>query len=136
MSIDGTDATLLRHAIANAAQGAVQAIAGGQAVEAAIGGMVDYVLDSVPGRVKRLGIPRDRLDAMCAAEPEARQMRAAIATGPELIAHVAAGNLPNPALMSMVLGLLAGGILKSSRTHTQKLAWLAAAGDAPQVRAT
>lgn len=68
VSIDGTDATLLRHAIANAAQGAAQAIAGGQAVEAAIAGMVEYVMASVPGRVKRLGIPRDRLDAMCAAE--------------------------------------------------------------------
>jgi len=68
VSIDGTDATLVRHAIANAAQGAVQAIAGGQPVERAIAGMVDYVLDSVPGRVKRLGIPRERLDAMCAAE--------------------------------------------------------------------
>ena len=26
--------------------------------------------------------------------------------GPELLVHIAAGNLPNPALMSMVLGLL------------------------------
>lgn len=33
-------------------------------------------------------------------------MRAAVVTGPELIAHVSAGNLPSPALMSLVLGLL------------------------------
>ena len=32
--------------------------------------------------------------------------RAALAVGPELLVHIAAGNLPNPALMSMVLGLL------------------------------
>jgi hypothetical protein len=47
-----------------------------------------------------------RLDAMCSAEHEQRQMRAAMVTGPELIAHIAAGNLPSPTLMSMVLGLL------------------------------
>jgi hypothetical protein len=32
--------------------------------------------------------------------------RAAMAVGPEFLVHIAAGNLPNPALMSMVLGLL------------------------------
>ena len=47
-----------------------------------------------------------RLDSMCSAEQEARQMRAAIAVGPELLVHIAAGNLPSPALLSMVLGLL------------------------------
>lgn len=48
-----------------------------------------------------------RLDSMCSTEHEARQMRAALVTGPELIGHIAAGNLPGPTLMSMVLGLLA-----------------------------
>ena len=47
-----------------------------------------------------------RLDSMCSAEQEARQMRAAIVTGPELLVHIAAGNIPSPTLMSMVLGLL------------------------------
>lgn len=47
-----------------------------------------------------------RLDSMCSAEQEARQMRAAIATGPEMLVHIAAGNIPSPTLMSMVLGLL------------------------------
>ena len=47
-----------------------------------------------------------RMDSFCSAEHEARQMRAALAIGPELLAHVASGNLPAPALMSMVLGLL------------------------------
>lgn len=47
-----------------------------------------------------------RMDSMCSAEQEARQMRAAIATGPELLVHVTAGNIPSPALMSLVLGLL------------------------------
>jgi hypothetical protein len=47
-----------------------------------------------------------RLDTLCSAEHESRQMRAATALGPELQVHFAAGNLPSPALMSMVLGLL------------------------------
>lgn len=33
--------------------------------------------------------------------------RTALARGPELLVHVTAGNIPNPALMSMTLGLLA-----------------------------
>lgn len=33
-------------------------------------------------------------------------MRAALATGPGLLVHVGAGNIPSPTLMSMVLGLL------------------------------
>lgn len=47
-----------------------------------------------------------RLDVVCATELEQRQMRAGLALGPELLVQVAAGNLPNPALMSLVLGLL------------------------------
>ena len=48
-----------------------------------------------------------RLDRMAAAEPEQKSNRAAIATAPELLAHFAAGNLPNPMLHSVVLGVLA-----------------------------
>lgn len=48
-----------------------------------------------------------RLDGFSSSDHEGQQMRAAIVTGPELVAHIAAGNLPNPTLMSMVLGLLA-----------------------------
>lgn len=55
--------------------------------------------------VAELGHAR-RLDAFSSGEVEGRQMRAALATGPELIAHITAGNLPVPTLMSMVLGLL------------------------------
>jgi hypothetical protein len=47
-----------------------------------------------------------RFDAFCSDPHEQRQMRAALALGPDLLVHVAAGNLPSPALMSMVLGLL------------------------------
>jgi hypothetical protein len=47
-----------------------------------------------------------RLDAFSSPELESRQMRAALASGPELLAHITAGNLPVPTLMSMVLGLL------------------------------
>jgi len=48
-----------------------------------------------------------RLDTFSSAEVEGRTLRAALVTGPELIAHIASGNLPSPAMMSMVLGLLA-----------------------------
>src|SRR5678816_595916 len=43
---------------------------------------------------------------MVTAATEQKSNRAAIATGPELVAHVTAGNVPNPALSSMALGLL------------------------------
>ena len=48
----------------------------------------------------------DRLDAMTAAEPEQRSNRASMGRAPELQVHLAAGNLPNPALLSIVFGLL------------------------------
>jgi hypothetical protein len=47
-----------------------------------------------------------RLDGFCADAQEQRQARMGLALGPELIAHVAAGNLPSPALHSLVLGIL------------------------------
>jgi hypothetical protein len=52
-----------------------------------------------------LGDPQ-RLDRFVASDAERRGHRAALATAPELLAHIAAGNLPNPTLMSIVLGLL------------------------------
>ncbi|HEV2393176.1 MAG TPA: acyl-CoA reductase [Verrucomicrobiae bacterium] len=48
-----------------------------------------------------------RLDKMTASEHEQKANRAALATGPELLAHIAAGNLPSPAFMSIILGVLA-----------------------------
>lgn len=47
-----------------------------------------------------------RLDDVVASEMERAGDRAAIATGPEFLVHIAAGNIPNPTLMSMALGLL------------------------------
>jgi hypothetical protein len=47
-----------------------------------------------------------RLDGMVSAEVEQKSDRAAIAIAPELLVHIAAGNLPVPALMSIVLGVL------------------------------
>ena len=47
-----------------------------------------------------------RLDEMVAGEAERKSGRAAIATAPELLAHITAGNLPNPTLAAMVLGVL------------------------------
>ncbi len=47
-----------------------------------------------------------RLDELVASDAEQKVNRAAIANAPELLGHIAAGNLPIPALMSMVLGAL------------------------------
>jgi hypothetical protein len=49
---------------------------------------------------------RNRLDDLVATTNEQRLGRAAIARGPELITHIAAGNIPNPALLNIVFGLL------------------------------
>ena len=46
-----------------------------------------------------------RLDQFVAAD-EGDSARTAMVHGPEFLVHVAAGNLPNPALMSLTLGLL------------------------------
>lgn len=47
-----------------------------------------------------------RLDEFAASPSEQKLGRLALAVGPELLVHIAAGNLPSPALMSIVLGLL------------------------------
>jgi hypothetical protein len=47
-----------------------------------------------------------RLDEMSAPVGESKMSRAAMARGPELTAHITAGNVPSPALLSIVLGLL------------------------------
>ncbi len=49
----------------------------------------------------------DRLDQMVQSPTERRTNRASIAIAPELLVHIAAGTLPNPTLMSMILGVLA-----------------------------
>jgi len=55
--------------------------------------------------LQELGHP-ERLDRLVASLVETTSQTAAIARGPELLVHVTAGNVPNPALMSIVLGLL------------------------------
>lgn len=47
-----------------------------------------------------------RLDDLVASEVERGSDRAAIVTGPKFLVHIAAGNIPNPTLLSMVFGLL------------------------------
>ena len=54
---------------------------------------------------QELGHPK-RLDELAASPAEHKVQRAAMARGPEMLVHIAAGNVPNPALMSLVLGLL------------------------------
>jgi hypothetical protein len=55
--------------------------------------------------VQELGDTR-RPDVMTATEVEQKSSRAAVAMGPEFLVHIAAGNIPNPAFMGIVLGLL------------------------------
>jgi hypothetical protein len=47
-----------------------------------------------------------RLDEMVSGEAERKSHRASLASAPDLLAHIAAGNLPNPILSAMVLGVL------------------------------
>jgi hypothetical protein len=48
-----------------------------------------------------------RLDQLASTEFELTSGRAALASGPELLAHITAGNLPSPTLISIILGVLA-----------------------------
>ncbi|MGD1086845.1 MAG: acyl-CoA reductase [Verrucomicrobiota bacterium] len=54
---------------------------------------------------QELGHPR-RLDDFFAGDHERAASRAALARGPRLLAHIAAGNIPSAILLQMVLGLL------------------------------
>jgi hypothetical protein len=47
------------------------------------------------------------LERLAAPDPEPHSDRLALAHGPELLVHITGGRLPNPALMSLVIGLLA-----------------------------
>jgi hypothetical protein len=47
-----------------------------------------------------------RLDELVSGEAERKSQRASLARAPEVLVHIAAGNLPNPTLSLMVLGLL------------------------------
>jgi hypothetical protein len=47
-----------------------------------------------------------RLDGLAATTAEEKLNRSAVARGPEFLVHVSAGNIPNPTLMSIALGLL------------------------------
>ena len=47
-----------------------------------------------------------RLDVPCSTDAERFTRQSSIATGPALLAHITAGNIPVPALMSLVQGLL------------------------------
>jgi hypothetical protein len=55
--------------------------------------------------LQELGHAR-RLDEIVASGAEEKSSRGAMARGPELLAHIAAGNIPSPTLMSIALGVL------------------------------
>jgi len=48
----------------------------------------------------------ERLDKIGAATSDQKRLSSAVANGPELLVHITAGNVPPPALMSLVLGVL------------------------------
>ena len=48
----------------------------------------------------------ERLERFAAHPPNTEPKRTAMVIPPELLGHIVAGNIPNPALMSMTLGLL------------------------------
>ncbi|MCX6863314.1 MAG: hypothetical protein NT050_10480, partial [Verrucomicrobia bacterium] len=63
-------------------------------------------VESLEGLVAQdLGDAR-RLDDFGAGSAEHRTGRTSLAVGPELLVHLTAGNLPNPALFSIILGLI------------------------------
>src|SRR5262249_36897730 len=66
--------------------------------------------------VQELGHAR-RLDGIVSNTAEEKMARGAMARGPELLAHIAAGNIPNPTLMSITLGVLtrSAQVLKCAR---------------------
>jgi hypothetical protein len=47
-----------------------------------------------------------RLDEIVSTSAEEKLSRGALARGPEFLVHIAAGNIPNPTLMSIALGIL------------------------------
>jgi hypothetical protein len=49
----------------------------------------------------------NRLDELVSSQVEEKTNRASIAVPPELLVHIVAGNIPNPTLTSIILGLLA-----------------------------
>lgn len=65
VQIDGSDATRVRYAIANAAQAAMRAIDGGQPQDSAVADMVAYLRSNLPRAIKRLGAPDETLTRMC-----------------------------------------------------------------------
>ncbi len=77
-------------------------------------GLLNFVLQEL-GQI-------ERIDRFVVTEPELRSRRSAVATGPELLVQITAGNVPPPTLMSIVLGFLARSaqFLKCAR-HTSLL---------------
>lgn len=72
-------------------------------------------LDSFFGQLTRVNLhalltqdlgATHRLDEFSTEAGDKRSLRTALALGPEFLVHIAAGNIPNPTLTSMVLGLL------------------------------
>ncbi|MBR0653063.1 hypothetical protein GXW78_25630 [Roseomonas terrae] len=66
--MDGSDATRLRYAIANASVRALREIDEGSTQDSAIARMVQHCRDSMPQALARLGTPDATLQTMCEAE--------------------------------------------------------------------
>lgn len=67
VSVEGSDATRLRYAIANAAEVAMRAVEGGQPQDRAVDEMVAYCRANMPRLIARLAVPDTTLLTMCEA---------------------------------------------------------------------
>lgn len=65
--INGADTELVRHAINNAAEVAIQRVKSGTLMHVAIMEMVAYVTANLPTTVKRIGTSEETLETMCRA---------------------------------------------------------------------
>jgi hypothetical protein len=65
--VNGADAELLRHALANAATNAVPAVRGGQPMHRAVDEIVAYVEANLPRALARLKVPPETLHLMAQA---------------------------------------------------------------------
>lgn len=65
--VNGADASLVRHAIENAATNAAPLVRGGQPMHRAVDEMAGYVRASLPRALARLKLAPETLEAMCRA---------------------------------------------------------------------
>lgn len=66
----------------------------------------EWTLDNIQALLRQDLGAVERLDQFCSSEAEQRQRQSSIATGPELLVHILAGNIPVSGMSTLLLGLL------------------------------